>query len=114
MQGARRGAKPGAKIQRRTEPHFGGRRGISKPPRKRRRASSLKRWVVRHPWLYSGIKLSLLAFIWGGIVLGLAVIYFIAQVPDPVIAALDDRPPNVTILAEDGTVLAERGLRRGP
>jgi penicillin-binding protein 1A len=34
-------------------------------------------------------------------------------VPDPVIAALDDRPPNVTVLAEDGTVLAERGLRRG-
>ncbi len=45
--------------------------------------------------------------------LGLAVIYFIASVPDPVIAALDDRPPNVTVLAEDGTVLAERGLRRG-
>jgi penicillin-binding protein 1A len=34
-------------------------------------------------------------------------------VPDPIIAALDDRPPNVTILADDGTVLAERGLRRG-
>ena len=33
--------------------------------------------------------------------------------PDPIIAALDDRPPNVTILAADGTVLAERGLRRG-
>jgi penicillin-binding protein 1A len=47
------------------------------------------------------------------IVLGLAVIYFIASVPDPMIAALDDRPPNVTVLAQDGTVLAERGLRRG-
>jgi penicillin-binding protein 1A len=113
MQGARRGAKPGAKVHRRVEPNFGGRRGPGRSHRKRRRASSLKRWVVRHPWLYSGIKVSLLAAIWGGIVLGLAVIYFIAQVPDPVIAALDDRPPNVTILAEDGTVLAERGLRRG-
>jgi penicillin-binding protein 1A len=69
--------------------------------------------VSRHPWAYRGIKFSLLAAIWGGIVLGGAIVYFIASVPDPVIAALDDRPPNVTILAEDGTVLAERGLRRG-
>ncbi|MEZ5828787.1 MAG: penicillin-binding protein 1A [Hyphomicrobiales bacterium] len=45
--------------------------------------------------------------------LGGAVVYFISQVPDPVLATLDDRPPNVTILAADGTVLAERGLRRG-
>jgi hypothetical protein len=37
-------------------------------------------------------------------VLGLAVVYFLARVPDPIIAALDDRPPNVTILAADGTV----------
>ena len=48
-----------------------------------------------------------------GFALGAAIVYFIASVPDPVIAALDDRPPNVTILAQDGTVLAERGLRRG-
>ena len=38
---------------------------------------------------------------------------FIASLPDPVVATLDDRPPNLTILASDGTVLAERGLRRG-
>jgi penicillin-binding protein 1A len=81
--------------------------------RKRRRSNRLRRWTLRHPWLYRGIRFSLLASIWGAIVLGLAVIYFIASVPDPVIAALDDRPPNVTVLAEDGTVLAERGLRRG-
>jgi penicillin-binding protein 1A len=68
---------------------------------------------VRHPYLYRGAKLSLLATIWGAILLSLAVIYFIARVPDPTIAALDDRPPNVTVLAQDSTVLAERGLRRG-
>jgi penicillin-binding protein 1A len=44
---------------------------------------------------------------------GIVVIYFIARAPDPVLATLDDRPPNVTVLAADGTVLAERGLRRG-
>ncbi len=113
MQGARRSAKPGAKVHRRSEPKFGARRGAAPVRRKRRRPNSLKRWVARHPWLYRGIRFSLLAAIWGGIVLGAAIVYFIASVPDPVIAALDDRPPNVTILAEDGTVLAERGLRRG-
>ena len=113
MQGARRKGRPGAKIQRRAEPAFGARRAAAPTRRKRRKAHALKRWTLRHPWAYRGIKFSLLAAIWGTIVLSLAVIYFIARVPDPTIAALDDRPPNVTVLAEDGTVLAERGLRRG-
>ena len=112
MQGARRNARPGAKSPRRGEPAFGARRG-PRPQRRRRRSSSLKRWTLRHPWLYGSLKLSLIAAIWGTLLLSLAVIYFIARVPDPTIAALDDRPPNVTVLAEDGTVLAERGLRRG-
>ena len=113
MQGARRSAKPGAKVHRRPEPNFGARRGAARRPSKRRRQSGLKRWVIRHPWLNRGIRFSLLTAIWGSIVVGAAIIYFIASVPDPVITALDDRPPNVTILAQDGTVLAERGLRRG-
>jgi penicillin-binding protein 1A len=100
-------------MQRRSGPAFGVRRGAPRARTRRRKASGLRRWTLRHPWLYRGIKFSLLASIWGAIVVGLAVIYFIARVPDPVIAALDDRPPNVTVLAEDGTVLAERGLRRG-
>ena len=113
MQGARRSAKPGARVHRRSEPNSGAPRGSTRRPSKRRRPHRLKRWVARHPWLSRGIRFSLLAAIWGGIVLGAAIVYFIASVPDPVIAALDDRPPNVTILAQDGTVLAERGLRRG-
>jgi penicillin-binding protein 1A len=113
MHGARRSVRPGAKMQRRSEPAFGAKRGVPRASRKRRRPSRLKRWIARHPWLYRGLRFSLLAATWGAIVLGLAVIYFIASVPDPTIAALDDRPPNVTVLAQDGTVLAERGLRRG-
>jgi penicillin-binding protein 1A len=99
-------------VQRRSEPAFGARRGAARP-RKRRKPSRLKRWIARHPWLFRGIRFSLLAAIWGAILLSAAVIYFIARVPDPMLATLDDRPPNVTVLAEDGTVLAERGLRRG-
>jgi penicillin-binding protein 1A len=113
MQSARRSAKPGAKVHRRAETGFGARRGLPPARRNRRSSNRVKRWVARHPWLYRGIKFSLVASIWGAILLSLAVIYFIARVPDPTIAALDDRPPNVTVLAEDGTVLAERGLRRG-
>jgi penicillin-binding protein 1A len=113
MHGARRKGRPGAKIQRRGENAFGARRGMAPARRRRRKAHPLKRWTLRHPWAYRGIKFSLLACIWGTILLSLAVIYFIARVPDPTIAALDDRPPNVTVLASDGTVLAERGLRRG-
>lgn len=113
MQGARRKPKQGAKSQRRGEAAFGARQSRHRPQRRRRKASGLKRWTLQHPWLYRGVKFSLLAAIWGALLLSLAVVYFIARVPDPTIAALDDRPPNVTVLAEDGTVLAERGLRRG-
>jgi penicillin-binding protein 1A len=117
MQGARRSAKPGAKVTRRSEPKLGsrslGRQVRSRPRRKRRKSSRLKLTLANRPLLYKSIRLTLLSLIWGTIVLGAAVVYFISQVPDPIIAALDDRPPNVTILAADGTVLAERGLRRG-
>ncbi|MGH6735600.1 MAG: transglycosylase domain-containing protein [Methyloceanibacter sp.] len=63
--------------------------------------------------MFKALRFGLLAAIWGTIILAGAVVYFIAKVPDPILATLDDRPPNVTILAADGTVLAERGLRRG-
>jgi penicillin-binding protein 1A len=116
MQGARRSAKPGAKISR-AAPKLGPRRGATptgpRPRRRRRKPSRLKLVLTTHPLLYKAIRFALLSLIWGTIVLGAAVVYFISQVPDPIIAALDDRPPNVTILAADGTVLAERGLRRG-
>ena len=118
MDGARRSVRPGGKGQGRIEPTFGVRRDGPKrrPPRARitrRPRRRLRRVVARHPILYKAIRFTLLAAIWGTIVVGLAIVYFISSVPDPIIAALDDRPPNVTILADDGTVLAERGLRRG-
>ncbi len=99
------------------EPKFGAR---PRPPARRRPQSRrkgrlwrLRRAAQRHPYLFKALRFGLLACIWGTIVLGGAVVYFISRVPDPLLATLDDRPPNVTILAADGTVLAERGLRRG-
>jgi penicillin-binding protein 1A len=125
MSGVRR--RPGAKTKATRKPKAGGRRRVESgfgarrrlPSKRRPQARRKGRWARlklaarRHPYVFKALRFGLLASIWGTIVFGGAVVYFIAQVPDPILATLDDRPPNVTILAADGTVLAERGLRRG-
>jgi len=117
MSGAKRRPKPQGAGRRRVAPKSLSRR---RPPSKRRpqrkRASAwvrLKRAARRHPYVFKALRFGMLAAIWGTIVLGGAVVYFISRVPDPLLATLDNRPPNVTIVAADGAVLAERGLRRG-
>jgi penicillin-binding protein 1A len=106
---ARRKAKPAPKGKERVEPHFGRpKRAPARKPRGRKRKTSgahpLRRALMRG--LYT--TLALLALIVVG-----SFLYFVARLPDPVLLTLDDRPPNLTVLASDGTVLAERGLRRG-
>ena len=122
MSGAKRKAKPQGKGQRRTSPKPAASKVPSRrrPPSRRRsqrRRGSLwarhKRTSQRHPYLFRAARFGLIASMWGTIILTGAVAFFISRVPDPVLATLDDRPPNVSILAADGTVLAERGLRRG-
>lgn len=117
MSGARRRPKPQGKGRGRVSPGAGVRRRLPsrRRPQARRKGawSRLRRSVQRHPYLFKALRFGLLAGIWGTIILGGAVVYFISRVPDPLLATLDDRPPNVTILAADGAVLAERGLRRG-
>jgi penicillin-binding protein 1A len=97
----RRTAKP--KPPERREPHFRGVRPIVRRKRRRRRRLDRRRIL----------RAALIAAVWLVFLAGATLAYFIARLPDPVIATLDDRPPNLTILAADGTVLAERGLRRG-
>jgi penicillin-binding protein 1A len=99
----RRNGRPRGKGGERVEPHFGDRR----PKGSRKAFKGAKR--SRHPIL----RFFLLVGLWAALLLGATVAYFIARLPDPILATLDDRPPNLTILASDGTVLAERGLRRG-
>jgi penicillin-binding protein 1A len=125
MSGARRKPRPGTRSGTRSgatrRPRIArGSSGRRKTPSRRRpsarregRLARLRQAVKRHPYVFKTLRFGLLACIWGAIVFGGAVVYFISQVPDPILATLDDRPPNVTILAADGTVLAERGLRRG-
>ncbi|MGD0531032.1 MAG: PBP1A family penicillin-binding protein [Methyloceanibacter sp.] len=105
---ARRSARAPAKAPERVEPHFGGRRAAPRKPRKVQRRKGTER-----PLLRSALRVLLVASFWGIILLGAGNLFLVSRLPDPVLLTLDDRPPNLTILAGDGTVLAERGLRRG-
>ncbi len=53
------------------------------------------------------------AAIWFGLIFGGITVVYTSTLPDPMVAGLEKRPPNVTVLAADGTVMAERGMRRG-
>jgi len=75
----------------------------TRPPAKR------GTWLLARWFLYWGT----IAAVWAAIgVVGLG-LYFTSTLPPSVVDGLDKRPPNITILAADGTVMAERGLRRG-
>jgi penicillin-binding protein 1A len=102
------------KMRTRIEPSFGGRR-TAPPPRKRRKAASKpsRRRPSKHPILQTALRICLAAALVCVLALGATIMIFVSRLPDPVLLTLDDRPPNLTILAGDGTVLAERGLRRG-
>ncbi|WP_069095900.1 transglycosylase domain-containing protein [Methyloligella halotolerans] len=58
-------------------------------------------------------RFTMLAGVVAAIAFGLYAIHLTSKLPDPVLLTLDDRPPNVQVLASDGTRMAERGLRRG-
>jgi penicillin-binding protein 1A len=109
---ARRNAKAPAKTRERIEPHFRGRSGQPRKPRKTQ-SKTPRRNGRERPLLRGAVRLLLLTTFWGFLVLIATVLFFVSRLPDPVLLTLDDRPPNLTILAADGTVLAERGLRRG-
>jgi penicillin-binding protein 1A len=102
------------KARTRIEPSFGGRR-MPPPPRKRRKspAKRSRRRPSKHPILQTALRICLVAALVCVLALGATIMIFVSRLPDPVLLTLDDRPPNLTILAADGTVLAERGLRRG-
>ena len=81
---------------------------VSPQPRK-----TPKRKSAGRPLLRGALRVLALASFWGFLALAATILFFVSRLPDPVLLTLDDRPPNLTILAADGTVLAERGLRRG-
>ncbi|MGH1349970.1 MAG: transglycosylase domain-containing protein [Methyloligellaceae bacterium] len=50
--------------------------------------------------------------IWGVVTFLGTLSYFALTLPDPVLAGKNKRPPNVTILSTDGSIIASRGMRR--
>ena len=116
MQGARRSGGASGRGPRQSGPGFGARRSAPhrrKPTRIMRGTKRRRRTDKGRRFLHAVLRYTAYAALGCVALVALAVIYFIARAPDPVLATLDDRPPNVTVLASDGTVLAERGLRRG-
>ncbi|MEG6508336.1 PBP1A family penicillin-binding protein [Methyloligella sp. 2.7D] len=112
----KRPAGRGASRSERIEPHF------DKPRKAVRRKSgsrsgargkTARRDAKRGSFLGGAIKLVVLVCLLGALAFGVVGIYLTSKLPDPVLLALDDRPPNVKVVAADGTVLAEKGLRRG-
>ncbi|MBZ6077153.1 transglycosylase domain-containing protein [Microvirga puerhi] len=86
--------------------------GSGSPPRratrtkkvKRRRGGSFLRRLV-----YSGIVLCL----WGIIAVGAVVAYYAAQLPPIDQLTVPKRPPNIAIMASDGSLIANRGETGG-
>ncbi|MFD0936038.1 transglycosylase domain-containing protein, partial [Methylobacterium trifolii] len=100
--GGRRGTDEGAK-RGNAGPAKGSRRSVAKKKPGRRRGSFLGRLV------YAGIVLGLWAII------GLAglIAYHASQLPPIDQLAVPKRPPNIAILASDGSLLANRGETGG-
>ena len=79
-------------------------RSASRPKRGRRRRSVLGHLV------YWGVVLS----VWGGISLTALFAYYASQLPPIDQLAVPKRPPNIAILSDDGSLIANRGDDGGP
>ena len=60
------------------------------------------------------VYFAIVAGVWGVLAVGGVVVYYGAQLPPIDQLAVPKRPPNIAILAADGTLLANRGDTGGP
>jgi penicillin-binding protein 1A len=79
-------------------------RSSSSPKRGRRRRSLFGHLV------YWGVVLS----VWGAVFLGGLFTYYASQLPPIDQLAVPKRPPNIAILSDDGSLIANRGDTGGP
>ena len=75
----------------------GGRGGAAGPARRKRRLAG------------GALRLALLVFLWGAILGGGALAYFALTLPDTNQLTVAERRPSVTILADDGSIIATFG-----
>ena len=94
----------------------GARRGKVEPPKRgRAKVQKTKRKRFRGPL---GLFLALLKWLlilafWGAVAAGGVVFYYGAQMPSSNTWAIPERPPNIKILAADGTLISNRGKSGG-
>ena len=81
------------------------RRGRAQPPKKKRSRSG--------GFLMGLLWWGFVACIWGGIAVIGIVVYYGAQLPSANTWAIPDRPPNIRILAADGSLISNRGATGG-
>ena len=93
-----------------------GGKGGGKPPR-RGKASTARAKKPRKSrsggFLMGVLWWGFVAALWGGIAVIGIVVYYGAQLPSSNTWAIPDRPPNIRILAADGTLLSNRGQTGG-
>jgi penicillin-binding protein 1A len=106
MRRSKRPAGRGAGGQERIEPHFGTHR------KQRSRKRKGRGWPSGSSPLGRLVRYSILLGLLVMLGVGLFGLYLTSKLPDPVLLTMEDRPPNITMLADDGTMLAERGDQR--
>ena len=121
----RSGKKPGRRI----EPRLNWRGGSApdelradpadRPPTSRRTKKSASRPAARagrrrRSWLGRFVYWGAVLSVWGLISTVALVVYYASQLPPIDQLAVPKRPPNIAILAEDGSLIANRGDTGGP
>ncbi|WEK03944.1 MAG: PBP1A family penicillin-binding protein [Candidatus Devosia phytovorans] len=81
------------------------RRGKAEKPKKRRSRSG--------GFLMGLLWWGFVACLWGGIAVIGVIVYYGAQLPSSNTWAIPDRPPNIRILAADGSLISNRGATGG-
>jgi penicillin-binding protein 1A len=82
------------------------RRGKAKPVAKKKRSRS-------GGFLMGILWWGFVACLWGGIAVIGVIVYYGAQLPSSNTWAIPDRPPNIRILAADGSLISNRGATGG-
>jgi penicillin-binding protein 1A len=105
------------KYRDRIEPTFDGQGSRDKPSSGRRPSKGKKKTKARRGGLVGLIRFMaywcIVLGIWGTVAVAGVVVYYGSKMPAASSWAIPDRPPNVKIMAVDGTVLANRGPTGG-
>jgi penicillin-binding protein 1A len=85
-----------------------------KPPRRGKAEPARQRKKKRSGGLFMGLLWwGFVACLWGGLAIISVIVYFGAQLPSSDTWAIPERPPNIRILAADGSLISNRGQTGG-